>query len=109
MKSVIIHKVTAILPDKLLPNARVVVREGRIAEVIASSKRTPKDAVLVDGQGGYLSPGFVDVPGGGGGGDFMNGTTDTVRVACQTHFRLGKTAMWWASAQISYYLAKHCA
>lgn len=95
MKPFIIHNVTAILPDKLLPNARVVVREGRIAEVSAASKKMPKDALLLDGQGGYLSPGFVDVHvHGGGGGDFMDGTTDAVRVACQTHFKHGTTTMF---------------
>jgi N-acetylglucosamine-6-phosphate deacetylase len=95
MKSFVIHNVTAILADKLLPDARVLVRDGRIAEISASSKRMPKDAVLVDGQGGYLSPGFVDVHvHGGGGGDFMDGTTDAARVACQTHFRHGTTTIF---------------
>jgi N-acetylglucosamine-6-phosphate deacetylase len=95
MKTTIIHNITAILPDKLLPDARVVVREGRIAEVGASSRRMPEDAVLVDGKGGYLSPGFVDVHvHGGGGGDFMDGTADAARVACQTHFRHGTTTIF---------------
>ncbi|WP_395748978.1 N-acetylglucosamine-6-phosphate deacetylase [Prosthecobacter sp.] len=95
MKSLVIHNVTAILEDKLLPNACVTVREGRIAEISASAKRMPKDTMVVDGQGGYLSPGFVDVHvHGGGGGDFMDGTADAARVACQTHFRHGTTTIF---------------
>lgn len=95
MKPIIFHNITAILPDKLLTNARVVVREGRIAGVGASSKRLPKDATLVDGRGGYLSPGFVDVHvHGGGGGDFMDGTADAARVACRTHYRHGTTTIF---------------
>ena len=95
MNSLIIHNVTAILPDRLLPDARVVVHDGRIAEVGASLKRSPRGAVMVDGRGGYLSPGFVDVHvHGGGGGDFMDGTADAARVACQTHFRHGTTTVF---------------
>ncbi|MFO1483265.1 MAG: amidohydrolase family protein [Verrucomicrobiaceae bacterium] len=95
MKTTTIHNVTAILPDKLLSDARVIVRNGRIEEIGRASKRMPKDTVLVDGQGGYLSPGFVDVHvHGGGGGDFMDGTADAARVACQTHFRHGTTTIF---------------
>lgn len=96
MNTLVIHNVTAVLPDKLMPNARVVVREGRIAEVrTPPSKRIPKDAVLVDGKSGYLSPGFVDAHvHGGGGGDFMDGTADAARVACRTHFRHGTTTIF---------------
>lgn len=95
MKLLVIHNVTAILPDRLLPNARVTVRDGRIASVGVSAKAYPKDAEVVDGRGGYLSPGFVDVHcHGGGGGDFMDGTAEAVRVACRTHFRHGTTTLF---------------
>ncbi|MDZ4288719.1 MAG: amidohydrolase family protein [Prosthecobacter sp.] len=95
MKPTLIHNVTAILPTKLLPNARVLIRDGRIVEISASSKKTPKDAVLVDGKEGFLAPGFVDVHvHGGGGGDFMDGTAEAARVACQTHFRHGTTTIF---------------
>lgn len=95
MKKLVIHNVTAIFPNKLLPDARVVVRNGRIAEIGKSSRRMPDDAELVDGKGGYLSPGFVDVHvHGGGGGDFMDGTADAARVACQTHFLHGTTTIF---------------
>jgi hypothetical protein len=39
MKSFIIHNITAILADKLLPNARVLVRDGRIAEISGQARR----------------------------------------------------------------------
>ena len=95
MNTTVIHNITAILPDKLLPDARVVVRNGRIAEIGRSSKRMPADAEVVDGKGGYLSPGFVDVHvHGGGGSDFMDGTEDAARVGCQTHFRHGTTTIF---------------
>lgn len=95
MRPLLFHNITAVLPDKLLPDARVVVRDGRITEVGTSSRRMPKDALLIDGKEGYLSPGFVDVHvHGGGGGDFMDGTADAARVACQTHFRHGTTTIF---------------
>lgn len=95
MNTTVIHNITAILPDKLLPDARVVVRNGRIAEIGRSSKRMPADAEVVDGKGGYLSPGFVDVHvHGGGGSDFMDGTEDAARAGCRTHFRHGTTTIF---------------
>jgi N-acetylglucosamine-6-phosphate deacetylase len=95
MKPLVLHNVTAILPDKLLPNARIAVREGRISEVSSSAKKLPRDAEIIDGKGGYVSPGFVDVHvHGGGGADFMDGTVDAARIACQTHFRHGTTTIF---------------
>ena len=77
---IVIENATAILPDRLLPEARVVLRDGRIAEVGRAGKRAPRDAQVIDARGGFISPGFVDVHvHGGGGADFMDGTPDAVR------------------------------
>lgn len=88
----LIENATAILHDRLLPHARLVLREGRIAEVSRAGKRAPRNAHVVDARGGYVSPGFVDVHvHGGGGADFMDGTAEAVRVVCATHARHGTT------------------
>jgi len=92
---VVIENATAILPDRLLPEARVVLRAGRIAEVGPAGKRAPRDARVVDAGGGYVSPGFVDVHvHGGGGADFMDGTPEAVRTVCATHARHGTTTIF---------------
>jgi alpha-D-ribose 1-methylphosphonate 5-triphosphate diphosphatase len=54
----VLGHVTAVLPDRLLDDARVVVRDGRISEV---GPHPAGSAADVDGAGRYCLPGLVDV------------------------------------------------
>jgi N-acetylglucosamine-6-phosphate deacetylase len=84
---------TAILPDRLLEEAVVVCRDGKIASV--GKSKPPKGAQLVDLKGGYLSPGFVDIHvHGGNGADFMDGTPEAVVTACLAHAKHGTTTIF---------------
>ncbi|MBO9565397.1 MAG: amidohydrolase family protein, partial [Niastella sp.] len=87
---------TAILPDRLLPDAVVVCSAGRIAAVGSARKvRVPRDAEIVDARGGYISPGFVEIHvHGGDGADFMDGTEEAVRTAIRAHTRHGTTSIY---------------
>jgi N-acetylglucosamine-6-phosphate deacetylase len=92
---IVIQNATAILPDRLLPDARVVLRAGRIAAVGRGGTRVPRDAHVIDANGGFVAPGFIDVHvHGGGGADFMDGTPDAVRTACAVHARHGTTTIF---------------
>lgn len=92
---IVIQNATAILPDGLLGDARLIIRDGRIAGIGKAKASVPKDAVIIDAKGGFLSPGFVDVHvHGGGGADFMDGTPDAVRTVCRTHARHGTTTIF---------------
>jgi len=85
----------AILPDRLLPDATVICRDGKIESVSKGARRTPKDATIIDARGGYISPGFTDIHvHGGDGADFMDGTPDAVRKACRAHARHGTTTIF---------------
>ena len=55
--NVVITDVHAVLPDRVLADATVVVREGRIAEVLDGRRG---GAGVVDGRGAVLIPGLVD-------------------------------------------------
>ncbi len=91
----LIRNATAILPDRLLPNARLLLRAGRILEISKDCARVPRDAQVIDARGGYVSPGFIDIHvHGGGGADFMDGSPDAVRTACRTHLRHGTTTLF---------------
>ena len=91
----LIRNATAILPDQLLPSALVLMRDGRILEITKDRVRVPRDAVVVDAAGGYVSPGFIDVHvHGGAGADFMDGTAEAVRTACRAHARHGTTTIF---------------
>ncbi|MFM9963818.1 MAG: N-acetylglucosamine-6-phosphate deacetylase [Planctomycetaceae bacterium] len=82
-----------VLPDHIERGA-IVVREGRIAEVLNAGESLPAEATIVDAGEGYLSPGFVDLHvHGGAGGDFMDGTAESFRLALRSHARHGTTRM----------------
>ena len=86
---------TVVLPDRLLPNAEVECRDGRILYVGKKRKRAPKDGLLVDAEGGFISPGFIDIHvHGGSGADFMDGTLEAVQTVCRAHARHGTTTLF---------------
>ena len=95
MPRILFTNVTAILPDRLIEDAQVVCEKGRIVSISRSSKRQPADAEVIDGRGGYLSPGFIDIHvHGGAGADFMDGTAEAVKTACRAHARHGTTTIF---------------
>jgi len=82
-----------VFPDRVARGA-VVVRDGRIAEVLAEGATLPPEATVVDAGDGYIAPGFVDLHvHGGAGGDFMDGTAESFRLALKVHARHGTTRM----------------
>lgn len=86
---------TAILPDRTVPDAVVVCRNGKITYVGQSKKRIPKSAEIIDAKGGWISPGFVDLHvHGGGGSDFMDGSVEAVRQSCRSHAQHGTTTIF---------------
>lgn len=106
----VFHNGTAVLPDKLLPDAVVICEGGRIRQV-GRTRKLPRGATLVDAKGGYLAPGFVDIHvHGGAGADFMDGAAEAVRTACRAHARHGTTTIFpttttGSPAQLSAMLA----
>lgn len=81
---------TLVLPDRLWPNATLVVTDGRISEI-------DQDLHVVDAidlEGAYLAPGFVDLHvHGGAGADFMDGTAEAFRTVCRCHAKHGTTSL----------------
>jgi hypothetical protein len=43
-----------------LASAAIVVRDGRIERILTTGQRPPRNAAIIDGQGGYLIPGLID-------------------------------------------------
>ena len=73
------------------PDATVVVEDGRIAAVLHGD--APVDAEIVDLQGGYLVPGFIDLQVNGGGGALFNNDTSVEAIAAigRAHRKFGTT------------------
>lgn len=93
--NVLFTHVTAILPERLVEDAWVLCEQGKIKSISTKKPKAALDTQIVDGRGGYLSPGFVDIHvHGGNGADFMDGTSEAVRVACRAHARHGTTTIF---------------
>ena len=65
----------------------VLIQDGKIAQI---SNNIAFEGKTLDGEGGYLFPGFVDVHvHGGGGADFMDGTKEAFETAVKAHLQQG--------------------
>src|SRR5262245_36633738 len=82
-----------VFPDRIERGA-LLVRDGRIAERLDEAKALPPGATLIDAGEGFVAPGCVDLHvHGGAGGDFMDGTPESFRLALRAHARHGTTSM----------------
>ncbi len=93
MTTPLVFRGQIVFPDRIERGA-IVVHDGRIAEVLDARAALPTEAITVDAGDGYLSPGFVELHvHGGDGGDFMDGTDESFRLALCAHARHGTTRM----------------
>ncbi|HEU5316426.1 MAG TPA: N-acetylglucosamine-6-phosphate deacetylase [Chloroflexota bacterium] len=78
------------------PERRVtlVVDGARIAALPGEGQALPAGAEVLDAQGGYVAPGFIDVHvHGGAGADFMDAEPEAVRAVCRFHASGGTTGL----------------
>src|SRR5262249_2120847 len=85
---------TIILADRVLGGGMVWVTNRRIWTVTEQCEwpltEWTECPEIIDLQGGYLAPGYVDLHvHGGAGADFMDGTEDAFRPVCEAHARHG--------------------
>lgn len=93
-KKLVIVNGTVVLPDRLIDGCMVECERGEIISV-GKQRRSPEAAEQLDAEGGYISPGFIDIHvHGGAGADFMDGTSDAVRIACEAHACHGTTTIF---------------
>lgn len=85
-----------VLPDSILEDGALFVRDGRIAAVgPRSSIGAPAETAVVSAGNGYISPGFIDLHiHGGDGADYMDGTADAARKINRAHARHGVTTIF---------------
>src|SRR5579884_397623 len=85
---------TLVLPDRLIPDGAVHVRDGRI---VASGPRQllpPWNGPTLDVGGAFISPGFIDMHvHSGAGSDFMDGTRQAFETVIRAHARHGTTSI----------------
>jgi N-acetylglucosamine-6-phosphate deacetylase len=93
MSAPLVFRGQIVFPDHVA-RGMIVVRDGRIAEFLDDGAALPPDATVVEAGDGYISPGYVDLHvHGGAGGDFMDGTAESFRLALAAHARHGTTRL----------------
>lgn len=80
-----------IIGDEILTGKNLYLYKGKIAAVTA--QELPAEEVI-DVQGAYIAPGFIDIHTHGAGGfDFMDGSLEAVKGAAAAHLRHGTTTL----------------
>jgi N-acetylglucosamine-6-phosphate deacetylase len=87
-----------ILRDRILEKGTVVCEGDRIVEIVEPDRGEPRfdgELQVIDLDGRYLSPGFIDIHLHGGlGADFMDGTQEAMELACFAHLKHGVTTLF---------------
>jgi len=91
-----IINITALTPYRLIRDATILIDEGKILDIFENPYGIDlsKTDAVVDGQGLYASPGFIDIHVHGGGGfDVTDGNTDEIVKMCDAHAQFGTTSI----------------
>lgn len=89
---ILIKNAAVITGGEILKGLCAVVDGRKIAHIGAEPEGFC--GKIIDGEGAYLSPGFIDIHcHGGGGGDFMDAAPEAFLRACETHAAHGTTSI----------------
>ena len=82
-----------ILSDRVV-NGGLLIADGILRKICLEGMKVPAHDRQIDLEGAFVSPGFVDLHVHGGGGyDFLDGTTEAFLGAAQAHMRHGTTTL----------------
>ncbi len=93
-------KTTKIINGKIVTGGEcfagiVVLKDGVIDYVGTEDIQVSEDAQVIDAQGCYVAPGFIDMhTHGAGGADFMDGTVEAYLTAARMHAVHGTTLLY---------------
>ncbi|MFC3198317.1 N-acetylglucosamine-6-phosphate deacetylase [Parapedobacter deserti] len=80
-------------PYRIINGGQLLFADGKIEELSEGNIDAP-DAEIIDAEGHYVSPGFIDIHvHGGGNADFMDDSVDAFCRVANTHAKYGTTAM----------------
>ncbi len=92
MKTAIING-KVIYPNRISDNDIIIINDGKI-QSITEDKTQISDCEIIDAQGLYVSPGFVDIHVHGGGGyAFMDGDVESFLGVAEAHAQHGTTSL----------------
>lgn len=92
--STVIRNIRLITPDEVLHGYGVIINEGKItAIVLEQGIRTEAGDRVINGEGQFLSPGFIDIHNhGNSGSDFMDATEEAIDSIGKFHLQNGVTS-----------------
>lgn len=91
--SVLFKHARLVMPTGIY-DGEVLVRDGKIADVALGSHIQETADQVIDVEGKYLSPGFIETHSHGAGGyDFMDGNAESIYHACEAHGKHGTTSI----------------
>ncbi len=95
-QTILVVNVDIYTPEEIVRQGSVIICDGKIENILSQgeSHGLEVSAEIVDGKGGLLLPGFIDLHVHGGGGfDVMDGTSEAIRGMCRYHAAYGTTAL----------------
>jgi len=82
-----------ITPYRTIRNGELLIADGKI-EIVSEGEIAVPDVDIIDAEGAFVSPGFIDIHvHGGGGSDFMDDDIHAFLKVAETHAQFGTTAM----------------
>lgn len=83
-----------ITPYRTIAKGSVIIEGRKITGVLEGIPPNGDTDLIIDVQGNYISPGFIDLhTHGAGGHDFMDSTVEAFKEASLTHLRFGTTSL----------------
>lgn len=95
MGSTVFKNARLVMPTGIY-DGEVLVMDGKIADIALNGHIEGARAAgqVIDVEGKYLSPGFIETHSHGAGGyDFMDGNAESIYRACEAHGRHGTTSI----------------
>lgn len=93
MEQYLIRNGRLILPHGIV-SGEILTADGMIREIAENGHIEAPNAAVIDAQGCYVSPGFIDIHTHGAAGyDFMDASQEGVEEACKAHLLHGTTSI----------------
>lgn len=98
----LIKNISIITPYDIVDNYNIIIEEGKIVKIEEQIDERNMDKII-DGEGKYLAPGFIDIHNHGNSGyDIMDSSEETIDKMAEFHLKNGVTSFLGTVITSSY-------